>query len=505
MVSLRSLPVNTLAEYRDRRVQGFAWILGAALFACDACVVLAQDQPLRDSQKSAISEVDKMSDDLIKVKKSLWEFAEVGLEEKRSSQLLMDRLERAGFALKRGLADMPTSFVASYGQGEPVIAILAEYDALPGMSQKNSSRRDPVVIGGAGHACGHDGLGTGALGAALALRMVMEQYQIAGTIRLYGTPAEETLIGKVYLVLAGEFEDVDACLHWHPASKNEAWSGSSKALISSRFTFRGTAAHASGSPENGRSALDAVELMNVGANYMREHLKDDARVHYVITNGGGAPNVVPETASVWYYVRANDHHDAERIFRWLQDIAKGAALMSRTKMEIQVETDCHELISNGPMTDVIHRNLERIAPPKFSDEEMQFARELQMPLTVEFGTQFPLAIDDRIHRVPLNGGFNAGSTDVGDISWHLPTAGFRTTCMAAGSPGHSWQNVAAMGTTIGEKGTIYAAKILAATALDLLEQREYLVAARADWELQMKGRTYTTQVPKGQKAPASVR
>ncbi|MGH7130119.1 MAG: amidohydrolase, partial [Planctomycetaceae bacterium] len=276
-----------------------------------------------DAQKTAIQSVEKHQADIVAANRAIWEFAEVGLEEHKSAGLLVDKLRDAGFEIETGLAGMPTAFVASYGEGEPVVAILAEYDALPGLSQKVVPYREPRESGAAGHACGHSGLGSGALGSVIAVKEAMEKHGIQGTLRLYGTPAEETGIGKVYMQLAGVFDDVDVCLHWHPSTKNQTWAGSSKALVSVRYRFSGVPAHASGSPESGRSALDAVELMNIGVNYLREHVKEDARLHYVVTNGGGQPNVVPPNAEVWYYIRADKHGDAEYYFNWVKDIAQG--------------------------------------------------------------------------------------------------------------------------------------------------------------------------------------
>ena len=472
---------------------------------CVAHGLLLAAEPLSKSQQAALGDIDARSSELCAVNKAVWEFAEVGLEEHKSSALLIEKLKSAGFEIRSGVAGMPTAFVASYGSGKPVIGILAEYDALPGLSQKVSAQREPVTPEGPGHACGHSGLGTGALGAALAVKVAMQQEKLPGTIRLYGTPAEETLIGKVYMTLAGEFNDLDVCLHWHPADKNEAWSSSSKALVSAKFTFGGTAAHASGSPHSGRSALDAVELMNVGANFMREHLKEDSRVHYVITDGGGQPNVVPAKATVWYFVRADKHAEAEGIFRWLGEIAKGAALMTRTEVSVQMDTDCHEIIPNSPLSELITQNLRKVGPPKFTAEEHEFARRLQAPLAAEFGTSFSQTLDEAVHPTARSAATNKGSTDVGDISWHVPTGGLRTTCMAADSPGHSWQNVAAIGSSIGEKGTLYAAKVLAITALDLMEHPRLVTEARADFHERMKGRKYSTLIPAGQKAPAKIR
>jgi aminobenzoyl-glutamate utilization protein B len=481
---------------RCRRVVLIVSFVVAPAFGQDA---------LRPTQQTAVAEIEARGNELRAVNKAIWEFAEVGLEERRSSALLVEKLKSAGFDVQTGVAGMPTAFVASFGSGKPVIAVLAEYDALPGMSQKSSPTREPVLADAPGHACGHSGLGTATLGAVLAAKAAMEKHELKGTIRLYGTPAEETLIGKVYMTLAGAFDDVDVCLHYHPGDKNDAWSSSSKAAVSAKFTFQGTAAHAAVSPHSGRSALDAVELMNVAANFMREHIKEDARVHYVITDGGGAPNVVPAKATVWYYVRADQHKDVEANFRWLQDIAKGAAQMTRTNYTLQVDTDCHEIVPNAPLSELLYENLVKIGPPKFTTEEQEFARRLQAPLVAEFGTEFPLAIDDQVHAPSRAPSASKGSTDVGDISWRVPTGGLRTACMVSGSPGHSWQNVAAIGSTIGEKGILYAAKVLAAATLDLLEKPELVTAARADFQERMKGKSYFSFIPEGQKAPAKIR
>lgn len=463
-----------------------------------------QSATWRPSQQTALEVLDRLSDEMRRWNRAIWEFAELGLQEHRSSALLAEQLEAAGFRVQRGVSGMPTAFVASYGQGRPVIGLLAEYDALPGMSQKVSPHREPLVEGGAGHACGHSALGAAAVAAAIAIKESLARHNLPGTIRLYGTPAEETVIGKVYMTLDGQFDDLDICLHWHPGDKNAAWASSSKALISAKFTFEGLPAHASVSPEAGRSALDAVELMNVGANYMREHLKEDARVHYVITDGGGQPNVVPARATVWYFVRADSHQDAEYIFAWLQDIAKGASMMTRTKYSVRVDTDCHEIIPNGPLTELLTECLQRVGPPAFTEEEMAFASRLQEPLREEFGWQFPEALDATVHPVGRDE-LSKGSTDVGDISWRVPTGGLRTTCFVRGAPGHSWQNVASVGSSIGEKGMFYAAQTLAVAALELYEDPRRVAAAREDWKERMAGRKYSSLIPPGQRPPQSIR
>ena len=486
----------------------FVAVLGGIInFTAASCrPSQADDFPkFRPAQLHAMEKIREMEPQLKAINKAIWEFAEVGLEERRSSALLIEQLKAAGFDVQTGVANMPTAFVASYGSGKPIIGILAEYDALPNLSQQVAPDRVAVTDGAPGHGCGHSGLGTAALGAAIAVKSAMEQHKLPGTVRLYGTPAEETLIGKVYMQLDGQFKDLDACLHWHPASVNNVWVMSSKAAVSVKFSFAGTTAHASGSPSSGRSALDAVELMNVGANFMREHIKEDARIHYVITDGGGAPNVVPAKAESWYYVRANDHRDVEKYFEWVCDIAEGAAKMTRTKVKIHIDTDCHEIIGNRPLAELLQRNLEQVGAPKFTDDEKAFARKVQQSLIDEFDSKFPLAIDESIQPLSFIDEPNKGSTDVGDISWHVPTCGLRVACFAADSPGHSWQNVACIGSTIGEKGTIAAAKILAVSALDLFENPDVLTAAREDFQKRMESRKYTSLIPKGQKAPAKIR
>jgi aminobenzoyl-glutamate utilization protein B len=457
-------------------------------------------------QRDIMRHLDDLRTELVAVNQDIWTYAELGLQEHRSASRLVGVLKKAGFRIREGVSGMPTAFVAEYGSGKPVIGILAEYDALPDLSQEAGGTRKAVPGSNAGHGCGHCALGTAAVGAAVAVKNAYDKHHLKGTIRLYGTPAEETVIGKVYMTLDGQFKDLDACLHWHPGTKNRVSFMSSKAIVSAKFTFTGLPAHASGSPEKGRSALDGVELMNVGANYMREHIKQTSRIHYVITNGGAQPNVVPANAQVWYFVRANTHEDTERHFDWLRDIADGAAKMSRTKVAVHVDTDCHELIPNLPLSRVILRNLQRVGPPKFAEADLDLARRLQEPLRLEFALKERKPLYDTIDPLPEKPyTADGGSTDVGDISWHVPTSGLDTACFAAGSPGHSWQNVAAIGSPIGHKGMLVAAKVLALSAVDLLQDPQALKDARADFQERMKGREYTTKIPKGQKAPRAIR
>jgi aminobenzoyl-glutamate utilization protein B len=457
-------------------------------------------------QRDMIQYLDTAQADLVAVNQDIWTYAEIGLQEFRSAARLVGVLKKAGFRVREGVSGMPTAFVAEYGSGRPVIGILAEYDALPELSQEATADRKPIVGQAAGHGCGHSALGTAAIGSALAVKAVYDKHHLRGTVRVYGTPAEETVIGKVFMTLDGQFNDLDACLHWHPGSHNRVAYGGSKALISAKFTFTGLAAHASASPEKGRSALHAVELMNAGVNAMREHVKETSRIHCVITNGGGQPNVVPATAQVWYFTRGNTHEDAEYLYDWVCEIAEGAAKMTRTKVQVHIDTDCHEIIPNLPLSKVLARNFRRVGPPQFSAADLAFARRLQEPLRGDFGLNETKPLRDMIENIPATPySAEGGSTDVGDISWHVPTSGLSTVCFAAGSPGHSWQNVAAIGSPIGHKGMMVAAKVLALSAVDLLEGGDALAQAKTDFQERMKNRKYTTKIPKGQKAPKAIR
>lgn len=485
-----------------------ALVVTAALVALPGAVA-EFPQPANPTpvQKDILTHLDAAEPDLVKCNQDIWTYAELGLDEHRSAARLAGMLKANGFKVTEGVSGMPTAFIAEYGSGKPVIGILAEYDALPDLSQEaGGGVRKPVPGRGNGHGCGHSALGTAAVGAAIAVKAAHEKHKLPGTIRVYGTPAEETLIGKVYMALDGRFNDLDVCLHWHPGSRNRIWAGSSKALVSAKFTFTGLPAHASGSPDKGRSALDGVELMNVGVNYMREHVKESTRIHYVVTKGGGQPNVVPAEAQVWYFVRGNAHEDAGAVFDWVREISDGAAKMSRTKVDVRIDTDCHEIIPNDPLSKLLHRNLTLVGPPKFSDADRALARDLQAPLRADFGLKEEKPLHDVIDPLPTTPPSpDGGSTDVGDVSWIVPTAGLNTACFALGSPGHSWQNVAAVGSPIGHKGMMTAAKALALSLADLLQDEAVRKEARADYDRRMAGRKYTTRIPKGQKPPQSIR
>jgi len=463
-----------------------------------ASPAVAQSTP---PKQTAVEWIEANQAEVVAVSRDIWEYAEIGLQEFKSSARLSDLLERHGFEVQKGVAGIPTAFVASYGSGKPVIAFLAEYDALPGLSQDAVPERKARPDVHAGHACGHNLYGTASTTAAIAVKQAMERHGLPGTVRLYGTPAEETLIGKIYMFRAGAFEDVDAAFSWHTGTSTSAGFDYTKALASAKFRFEGQAAHASTSPHTGRSALDAVELMNVGANYLREHVREDARIHYVITDGGGQPNVVPPEAEVWYYVRANKYTDLEEYFERLQEIARGAALMTRTTLETQVITATHEILPNRTLAEIVDRNLHAVGAPKFTSEEKAYAARLQEAL----GRSFEVVLSEDIEPLPDEPGQGVASNDQGDISWFVPIGRMTAACYPVGTPGHSWQIVASGGMTIGQKGMLVAAKTLASSGLDVLTDQNALQAAKQELAERRKNLEYTSLVPEDQEAPKQIR
>jgi aminobenzoyl-glutamate utilization protein B len=405
----------------------------------------------------------------------IWGYAEVGYQEERSSSLLQEQLRDAGFAVEAGVAGMPTAFVASYGNGKPVIAILAEFDALPGITQDSVPYRQPKAELGAGHACGHHLFGTASLAAGIAARHWLEQSGASGEIRVYGTPAEEGGAGKVYMVREGLFEDVDVVLHWHPSDRNDASPETSLANRSAKFRFHGLSTHAAGAPDRGRSALDGVEAMNSMVNLMREHVPQETRIHYVITRGGFAPNVVPDFAEVYYYVRHPNAEVLEGIWERVLNAGEGAALGTGTSMDFEIIHGIHSLLPNDVLSRLMDRNLRIVGGVSYTERELAFARQIYETLGVserEIGNE--AAVEP--YRLQLG----MGSTDVGDVSWVVPTAGLGAATWVPGTSAHSWQAVAAGGTSIGTKGMLIAAKTLALTAVDLFDAPEVIEEARTE-------------------------
>lgn len=445
--------------------------------------------------------IERNRSTLAKVKQHIWELAELSFEEYESSRILADLLAEHGFEVERGVADMPTAFVASYGRGKPVIAILAEYDALPGVSQKAVPRKEAREDVVNGHACGHCLFGPASTAAAIAARYAMEKHGLKGTIRLYGCPAEELGAGKIFMTNAGLFDDCDVALHWHPGDETKVWAGSSKAIVTAKFNFHGLSAHAAASPHEGKSALDAVELMNIGANFLREHLTEDARIHYVITDGGDAPNIVPPNAQVWYFVRADKHTDAKLLFKRMLDMARGAALMTGTTVDWHIGSDNPELMSNRALSELLQKNIELVGAPKFTEAEKAFAAEIQKPLK----GPFEYSLCETIVPLPDEPVGLKGSTDVAVVSWKVPTSGVRTACFTYGAPLHGWQVTACSGMSIGEKGMLTAARALAYSTVEVLTRPEWLEKAKADFEKQKEGQEFVTLLPKDQKAPTKIK
>lgn len=467
-----------------------------------ASAAVAQTKPTKE-QQDVLAGLDAKTKQYGAIAHQIWDWAEVGYQEYKSSALLQDELKKAGFTVQAGVAEIPTAFVASYGSGKPVIGILAEYDALPGINQDASPERKPIEGKKAGHACGHHLFGTGSSAAAIAVKEWMQKTGQKGTIRLYGTPAEEGGSGKVYMVRAGLFSDVDVVLHWHPGDANGADATTSLANIAGKFRFRGISAHAAAAPERGRSALDAVEAMNYMVNMMREHIPSDTRVHYVITKGGEAPNVVPDFAEVYYYSRNKDRAIVQDVWKRIVKAAEGAALGTETKMEYEIIGGVYNLLPIESLGQLMHKNLSIVGGVTYTPEEVKFAEKIGETFGATFGsirkpgeaaTVSPFSTKDR------EGG--GGSTDVGDVSWAVPTVGMRAATWVPGTAAHSWQAIAAGGTEIGTKGMMVAAKTLALTAIDLYKDPVLIEKARKDWIQARGGLEYKYEALLGNRKPA---
>ena len=406
----------------------------------------------------------------------IWNFAEMGYQEYKSSALLIQILKNAGFTITPGVAGMPTAFIAEYGSGHPIIGILGEYDALPGLSQVAIPEQKPITDGAPGHGCGHHLFGVGSAASAIAIAEWLSKTKSTGTIRFYGTPAEEGGGGKTYMVKAGLFDDVDAVLHWHPSSGNSADASSSLANMSAKFRFYGVAAHASGAPQFGRSALDGVESMNYMVNMMREHIPQESRIHYVITKGGDAPNIVPAFAEVFYYCRHPDMDMVKQNFAWIVKAAEGAAMGTQTRMEYEVIHGLYNVKPNETLSRVMNKNLNLLGGYTYTPEEQAFAEKIQETLVAPSN----LANTNMVTPFKIEEDGKGGSTDVGDVSWVVPTAGLWVATWVPGTSGHSWQAVAAGGTSIGTKGMILAAKTMALTAVDLYKNPATIAAAKEE-------------------------
>ena len=470
-------------------------------------------------KQGLIKLIDDAAGEIVDISHSIWEFAELSLKEMKSAALFVEKLKEHGFEVETGYADIATAFSGKYvsGSGRPVIGILGEFDALSGLSQKAACIcREELVPGGSGHGCGHNMLGAASFGAAVAVKKYLEETGADGTVIFYGCPGEEGGASKAFMAREGIWKSLDCALTWHPGSEYEVTTGTCNSCIQALYKFNGVAAHAAGDPENGRSALDAVEIMNIGANYLREHIKKECSIHYAMVDGGGlSPNVVPAHASVLYMVRAIKVKDTLELEKRLDKCAEGAALMTGTSFEKIFVDGCANTVPNTTLEKLVHDNMAYVPLVKYTDEELAYAAELDAtcPSSEEIpglGSRYDREIKRTVKELSDNGKkvlndfllpfysgdeFSPGSTDVGDVSWQTPTAAFTAVNWTAHSPGHSWQNVSCGASSIGDKGMIYAAKVLACTATDLYTDPSILLQAKAEFKDRLGSEEYMCPIP----------
>lgn len=450
--------------------------------------------PKMTSNKSAIVQsVANHSAKLIEISDQIWAAEELAFHETTSSKLLADYAEANGFKVERGVAEMPTAFVATFGSGSPVIGILGEFDALPGLSQKTEPVKDPLHPGNPGHGCGHNLFGTASLGAAIAVKELMEQGKLKGTIRFFGTPAEEKFFGKLWMARAGLFNDLDVCLDWHPGAETKAGVQSSLALVDFIVEFRGQAAHAAADPWNGRSASDALELYTHGINMLREHIKPSVRVHYHIQDGGQVVNVVPDYARLWVRVRDNTREGMDEVYERVKKMAEGAAILANVEYKISLVSGIYEVLVNRAGAELIHKNLELLGPLTYSDTETAFAKKIQES-TGKPQVGLHSKVEPLEETLPAGMG---GSTDVGDVSWIVPVVRMSTATAPIGTPWHSWAVVACGGMSIGHKGMLHTSKTLAMTMADLMEDAKKVEAVKAEFKKRKGDTVYKGLVPDG--------
>lgn len=458
------------------------------------CVSLqAQKQKTNPNKQSAIQSVDKHQTELIALSDKIWGFAETALYEYKSSQVLADYATAQGFRVTTGVAGLPTAFIAEYGSGKPVIGIMGEYDALPGISQKAQPTREALLQGGGGHGCGHNLFGAGSIGAAVAIKELIEAGKLKGTVRFYGTPAEEAVGGKIYMARAGLFNDVDVCFDWHPDTEIAASTQSSQAIIDFIVEFKGKASHAAADPWNGRSAVDGLEAFTDGVNMLREHVRPSVRMHYAIKAGGDVPNVVPEYAKVWMWVRDSKRSGVDEVFARVKDIAQGAGMIAGVEAKVTVQSGDYELLVNRKGAEALQKNLEVLGPIVYTPEEIAFAKKIQ---EVQGGEQ--TGLDGGIHPLkPTAETPPGGSTDVGDISWIVPEITLVATTAPANTAWHGWSVVACGGMSIGHKGLVLAAKALSMTMIDVFENEQLRKEVRAEFEQRKGNHVYKAYIPDG--------
>lgn len=446
-------------------------------------------------KKIVMDDLDNNFSKYREVAQEIWDYAELGFLEEKSTAALQNLLAGEGFKIEKGVAGMPTAFVATYGSGKPVIGILAEYDALPGLSQKAIPTKSPVVEGGNGQGCGHNLFGTASSASAIALKNWLAKSKKSGTVKLYGTPAEEGGAAKVYIARAGLLEGVDAVINWHPSSQNNASAQTCLAVVQGMFRFYGVSAHAAAAPERGRSALDGIEAMDYMVNMMREHVPQESRIHYVIKKGGEAPNVVPDYAEVEYIVRSPEVEDVKNLWSRVVKAAEAGAMGTETTVKVEVISGIYNLLPNETLAKLQYENLKKVGGVQYTPEEEAFAKKMQE----SFGFKPPPISDaQKVQEYKL--GFFPASTDVGDISWLVPTAGLGTATAVPGTPGHSWQNVACSGMSIGYKGMINAAKVMAMTGVDLFMNPATITKAKEEFDAK-RGKDFKYESLVGDREP----
>ena len=450
--------------------------------------------------KLAQQEIDQKANVIEDLAKRIWENPELAYHEVKASEWTAQVLKDEGFEVETGYVGLPTAIKATWGSGKPVIGFLGEYDALPGLSQKvDPTKKDPIVEGGPGHGCGHNLLGAAHVGAVIGIKKEMEEKKLSGTIIFYGCPAEELLTGKTFMARGGAFKELDMAFAWHPGADNQLTNGAMTALNSAKFHFKGKTAHAGADPQNGRSALDSAEIMSVGANYLREHVTDDVRIHYVYTDAGTAPNIVPDTATVWYYVRALTRDAVVDTYDRLVNVAKGAALMNGTQVEVEFLGGCYNTLQNNVVLNLLHDTMEELGPQDWSQEDIEFAEKFNAnsatyPKLVESGAvEKGVQLANTIPPIVTVNSF--GSTDVGDVTHITPAVIFMTAAAPLGSVFHHWLNTASMGHDVGMRGMLYASKVMATSALKAIEDPSIIEAAQAEFKKSTNGKEYVCPIP----------
>lgn len=458
---------------------------------------LAQKKPqapvMSAGKKSVIQSIDSHATEMTTISDKIWAAEETAFNEVESSKLLADYAEANGFTVERGVAEIPTAFVATYGSGSPVIGILGEFDALPGLSQNKVPTKSPLHEGEPGHGCGHNLFGTASLGAAISIKEMIDQGKLKGTVKFFGTPAEEKFFGKLWMIRAGLFNGVDVVMDWHPSAETKAAVQTGLALVDFVVEFNGQAAHASADPWNGRSASDALELYTTGINYYREHIKPSVRIHYHIQDGGQVVNVVPDYARLWVRVRDTKREGLEEVYARVQKMAEGAAIMANVNHKVSLVSGIYEVLVNRTGADLLTKNLGLLGPLTYTDEEVTFAKKIQ-----ESTGKPQVGLHTKLEPLEeTNPNAGGGSTDVGDVSWVVPTIRLSVATAPIGTPWHSWAVVACGGMSIGHKGMLHASKTLAMTMVDLYEDPKKLEAVKAEYK-QRKGETvYKGLIPEG--------